>query len=169
VTAPDVLNLYAMTESLGIAVWIDGGWGVDALLGRQTRPHSDLDIAIEHRDVARLRAVLESHGYRDVPRDDTTPWNFVLGDAHGRLIDVHAFVFDERGEVVDGIMYPAASLAGSGTIAGRAVRCISADHLVKFHTGYAIRDTDRADVSALCERFGIELPPEYRRTEPESR
>lgn len=30
-------------------VWLDGGWGVDALLGRQTRPHDDMDIVIEQK------------------------------------------------------------------------------------------------------------------------
>ena len=33
-------------SELGIKVWIDGGWGVDALLGECTREHQDLDIMI---------------------------------------------------------------------------------------------------------------------------
>ncbi len=37
-------------ETAGLAFWIDGGWGVDALLGRQTRPHSDLDLAVHLAD-----------------------------------------------------------------------------------------------------------------------
>jgi lincosamide nucleotidyltransferase A/C/D/E len=78
-------------------------------------------------------------------------------------VDVHAFVFDSEGSVVDGIMYPAASLSGSGVIAGQPVKCIAADHLVKFHTGYPIRPSDRLDVAALCERFGVECPDEYRK------
>jgi len=44
---------------------------VDALLGRQTRSHDDLDV-VPFNDVPRLRALLESHGYRDVLRDDTS-------------------------------------------------------------------------------------------------
>ena len=35
----NVIDLLQKTESIGVDVWIDGGWGVDALLGRQTRPH----------------------------------------------------------------------------------------------------------------------------------
>jgi hypothetical protein len=42
-TAEDALAPYDLFRSQGITVWLDGGWGVDALLGRQTRPHSDLD------------------------------------------------------------------------------------------------------------------------------
>jgi lincosamide nucleotidyltransferase A/C/D/E len=161
-TAADVVELYSALEALGIVIWIDGGWAVDALLGRQMRPHSDLDIAVEERHVPRLRELLESRGYRDLPRDDTTRWNFVLADAQGRQVDVHAFVFDAAGNVVDGIMYPAASLTGTGTIAGRTVNCIAPQYLVQFHTGYPPRPTDCADVKALCERFKIDVPEEYR-------
>ena len=31
-------------------ICIDGGWGVDALLGRQTRLHEDLDLVIRRQD-----------------------------------------------------------------------------------------------------------------------
>ena len=46
-TSNDVIDLYTNLETLGIKVWVDGGWGVDALLGKQTRFHEDLDIAVE--------------------------------------------------------------------------------------------------------------------------
>src|SRR5262245_34325568 len=82
-TATDVCGLYARLRALGVDVWIDGGWGVDALLENQTRPHNDLDIVIQQKDVPKLRALLEAEGYGDVPRDDTSPWNFVLGDDTG--------------------------------------------------------------------------------------
>ena len=41
--------------------------------------------------------------------------------------------------------------------------CITPEWLVRFHTGYEIDATDRADVSAVCERFGIPVPREYLR------
>ncbi len=41
-------------NELGITVWIDGGWGVDALLGECTREHQDLDIMISWEDSAIL-------------------------------------------------------------------------------------------------------------------
>jgi hypothetical protein len=34
--------------------------------------------------------------------------------------------------------------------------------MVKFHSGYELRDKDFKDVSALCDRFGIDYPDEYR-------
>lgn len=74
------LALHDLFHSHGITVWVDGGWGVDALLGRHTRPHRDLDIALRHSDVPKLRALLGERSYQDVLRDDTRDCNFVLGD-----------------------------------------------------------------------------------------
>ena len=59
--------------------------------------------------------------------------------------------------------YPAESLMGRGTVKGRVVSCISPEWLVRFHTGYDVDATDWADVSALCERFGIIVPSDYAR------
>jgi lincosamide nucleotidyltransferase A/C/D/E len=165
-TSADVIRLYTGLDRAGIDVWIDGGWGVDALLGEQTRSHEDVDIVIQHEDVPRLREILEGKGYRDVERDDTSAWNFVLGDDDRHLVDVHAITFDVNrnglyGPVEMGIMYPAGSLTGVGTIGGLKVKCISAEYMVKFHMGYSLREVDFQDVSALCTRFGIDYPPEY--------
>ena len=162
----DVVDLYTRLTDLGIEVWIDGGWGVDALLGEQTRPHADVDIVVQQKDVPKLRELLERQGYVDVPRDDTSAWNFVLGDQRGRLVDVHVVTLDAAGNglygpVEDGVMYPAGSLMGRGVIDGYTVQCISAEHMVKFHTGYKLRETDFQDVAALCARFGIDYPEEY--------
>lgn len=47
--AETVIELLELFAENGIETVLDGGWGVDALLGFQTREHSDLDIAIPHR------------------------------------------------------------------------------------------------------------------------
>src|SRR4051812_46761814 len=44
-TAADVVELVRVLRVHNVDVVLDGGWGVDALLERQTRPHADLDIA----------------------------------------------------------------------------------------------------------------------------
>jgi len=51
---------------LGVEIWIDGGWGVDALLGEQSRSHQDLDIAIEEKDVPKLKEMLCGRGYKEI-------------------------------------------------------------------------------------------------------
>jgi lincosamide nucleotidyltransferase A/C/D/E len=160
--AEDAIALCYLFRAHGIVVWVDGGWGVDALLGRQTRHHSDLDIALRHSDVARLRALLEELGYRDVPRDDTRACNFVLGDDFGHQIDVHSFELDAQGNNVFGCEYRSEHLTGEGTIRGRAVKCIPPQNIIQFHTGYKIDQADAEDVKALCENFGIEMPEEHK-------
>lgn len=120
-TASEVIEIAQLLDQNRIDVWIDGGWGADALLGAQTRAHSDLDIAIRRRDVDRLRALLEARGYSDAPRNDTRDCNFVLGDGLGHQVDVHIYEFDSAGNHVYGIAYPAESLTGTGSVNGYSV------------------------------------------------
>jgi len=165
-TAADVISLYTELEALEVKIWVDGGWGVDALLGEQTRPHQDLDITVQERDVPRLRQLLQERGYRDIKLEEARPWNFVMGDENGREIDFHVIVLDDHGNGLygpreKGEIYPAASLSGTGSISGRTVRCISPYWSVKFHSGYKLKEKDFRDVSALCNRFGIELPESF--------
>lgn len=159
--ANDVIALLILFEEHHIPIWVDGGWGVDALLGEQTRPHDDLDIAMLHKDVPLLRSLLEAHGYKDVPRDDSWECNFVLGNEQGRLVDIHSCTFDESGNNIFGVAYPFDSLTGSGVIAGHPVRCIEPNWMVKFHTGYKLDENDYHDVKLLCKKYEIGIPPEY--------
>lgn len=160
-TAKDVVEFLQLCKENGIEVIIDGGWGVDALLGKQSRLHADLDIALEHKYVPKLRQLLKARGYQDVPRDDTRECNFVMGDDKSHEIDFHSFTFDEKGNHIFGIAYPLESLTGTGTINGYSVKCISPEWMVKFHTGYTLDENDYQDVLELCKKFGIAMPPEY--------
>jgi lincosamide nucleotidyltransferase A/C/D/E len=167
-TADDVCGFLDLMEAHGIRIWLDGGWAVDACLRAQTRRHSDLDIVIQQHDVAAAVAALERVGYSPVPRPDTRPWNFVLGDSAGHQIDFHVIVLVEDGRGIygppeNGDSWPAEALTGKGSINGRIVDCTTPEWLVRSHTGYSLDATDWADVSALCERFGIPVPPEYLR------
>ena len=47
VEAGDVLRIVDLLGDRGIDAWLDGGWGVGALLGEQMRPHKDVDIVVE--------------------------------------------------------------------------------------------------------------------------
>ncbi|UCB43774.1 MAG: nucleotidyltransferase family protein [Dehalococcoidales bacterium] len=167
-TSTDVIAFYTELDRMGIQIWIDGGWGVDALLGEQTRPHADLDIVIQQKDLQEVVELLEERHYQNVERDDTRPWNFVLVDNEGREIDFHVIVLDDKGNGIYGpteidFMYPTGSLSGTGKIDGCSVRCISPEYLAKFHTGYRCQEKDIKDVSALCQKFGIDYPEEYPR------
>jgi hypothetical protein len=166
-SAEDVLELVILFEKNGIEVILDGGWGVDANMGEQTRPHEDLDIAMPHRYVPLARALLEAIGYMDVPRSDTRDCNFVMGDEYGHLVDFHTYTFDEQGNLAFGLAYPPDSLTGTGSLLNHPVRCITPQWLVQFHTGYAIDANDFHDVNLLCQHFHLDLPDEYVAYQPE--
>lgn len=155
----EVVSLYQDLEQLGIKIWLDGGWGVDALLEEQTRPHSDLDITIEKINVPKLREFLSSKNYKDFPRDDTSDWNFVMGDEEGSLVDVHVIEFDESGNGIygpkeNGVTYPKSAFSGKGFIDGVEVRCLSPEYQLVSHSGYELKDKDYKDIAALKEKFG---------------
>ena len=160
-TAKGAVEIIKLLEGSGIEVYVDGGWGVDALLGEQTRRHEDLDIALPHRYVPLLRELLEARGYADMPRGDTRDCNFVLGDGNGHLVDVHSYTFDEAGMNIFGVTYERHHLTGAGVIGSYQVKCIPPKVMVEFHTGYEVDADDYHDVKALCERFDIPIPKAY--------
>lgn len=160
--ATDVIELYSLFGEHGIEIWIDGGWGVDALLGDQTRPHRDLDIAVRHSDVPLLCKLLEIRGYRHIVTGGSWACNFVLSDEQGRKIDIHSFELNAEGNNTSGVEYRAEHLTGQGRIGGCVVRCIAPEWTVKFHTGYPLDADDFQDVKAVCDRFGVDMPEEHK-------
>lgn len=155
-------------EELGVAVWLGGGWGVDALLGAQTRRHADLDIVLDEEAAEKLRTAILNLGFEDMETDDRTDWNFVMVDDQGHRIDFHVVDFDDRGAGIygppeRGVSFPASSFTGRGEICGREVHCLDAEFQVESHTGYEIDEGDIHDVLALCARFGLTIPSEYRK------
>ena len=160
-TAPVVIGIIQVFNQNGIEVIIDGGWAVDALLGEQTREHEDLDLAVFHQDVLKIRELFEAGGFQEIPQGDSWECNFVLGNDQGHLIDIHSCTFDKEGNHIFGVEYPYESLQGSGEINGFPVRCIPPEWLVDFHTGYDLDQNDYHDIKLLCEKFDIPLPIEY--------
>ncbi len=43
-TRENLWKILDLFEELSVTCWLDGGWGVDALYGKQTRDHRDIDI-----------------------------------------------------------------------------------------------------------------------------
>jgi lincosamide nucleotidyltransferase A/C/D/E len=160
-TAHNVIEIVQLLDRYCIGVYVDGGWGVDALLGKQTRTHADLDLAIEHKDSPQICALLEARGYSNVYRENSSDFNFVLGDDRGHQIDLHTYTFDAAGNHIYGIPYPLESLTGTGSVNGYIVKCISPEWVVKFHTGYQFDEDDYRDIKAICQHFKIEMPLEY--------
>jgi lincosamide nucleotidyltransferase A/C/D/E len=161
--AARVIDLLACLEASGISVWVDGGWGIDALLRKQTRDHDDLDLIVRLGDVARLQARLAERGYTAV--QGAPPTSFELVDAQGHQVDVHPVSFTPTGEGVyklesgEDWVYPASAFTGTGSILGREVACLTPEVALMGHTtGYALDRAHQRDVEALSERFKILLP-----------
>jgi lincosamide nucleotidyltransferase A/C/D/E len=91
----DVLEVLSCLRDAGVGVWIDGGWGIDALLGEQSREHDDLDVTILLTSSSHAAAALAALGF--VVVEDERPTRFVVRDDHDRRIDFHTITFDEMG------------------------------------------------------------------------
>ena len=162
----EAIDLLHALEAYDVEAIVGGGWGVDALLGRQTRPHADLDVWLAARTFERAVAGLVTAGMdRLFPWGDERPWNFVLHDGANRRLDLHLYELRpdgwvHYGSVATGEAFPADAFSGLGSIGGRAVRCESPEWSLKWHTGFPPRSVDRADMQLLCDCFELDLPPE---------
>lgn len=166
--AESAVRLLDALGSHGVDTCIGGGWGVDALLGRQTREHGDLDVWVTAVDAEPLFAALAQVGLdRILPVPGDRPWNFVVHDGGLLRIDLHFYEPVSHDRIHYGAFhgeqfFPADALAGRGIIGGARVRCEAPEWAVRWHTGYPIRPVDRHDVALLCERFALALPEAYR-------
>lgn len=162
--ASDVLTVLELLRSAGIRVHVAGGWGVDALIGEQSRPHADLDLAFDVADEDRLLVALHRAGLQLTT--DERPARFVLQDRDGRKVDFHPVVFDAagNGEQVGfgGVTYRYPSTEFThGRIEGQKVDCLSASLMIQFHLGYEPTEKDIRDMELLRDRLGIPLPFPY--------
>ena len=98
---------YDLLDQNGVRCWVMGGWGVDALLGRVTREHKDLDLLVLLSDLPRYADVVRRHGFqRKLEWSENQPidvnamhFDSAFVDAHpdGREIYVHVIDVDPRG------------------------------------------------------------------------
>ncbi|MFD3586360.1 nucleotidyltransferase domain-containing protein [Streptomyces sp. NPDC058683] len=158
-TGDDVLSILAVLRNVGVDIWIGGGWGIDALVGRQTRQHRDLDLMHRTGQEPAVVAALADAGF--VETLDWRPVRFVVTDPQGREIDLHPLVFAADGSAVQAspdpeqpFVYPASCFV-TGTILGSTVPCLSPEQQVYFHRGYEPTDHDRQDMARLRQAFGI--------------
>jgi lincosamide nucleotidyltransferase A/C/D/E len=168
-TSVALIEILAWIRGAGIDVWLDGGWGIDALLETQSRAHKDVDLIVALAEAEPLTTLLNGHGFR--LKDGGRLENYVLADDVGREVDVHVVAFDpqgngnyqmENGEVW---VFPAKGFSGRGRVHGVEVRCLSPEVAVACHaSGYTPQEKDFADMELLERRFGVELPTNLRRS-----
>jgi lincosamide nucleotidyltransferase A/C/D/E len=140
---------------------VDGGWGIDALVGRVTRTHDDLDLVVPLARADAIAEALRPVGFTE--RLDEPPARIVLSTPYDQRVDLHVVTPSERGmvqEVPGGGRFTYA-LHGEGTILGRTVRCLSAGMQVVTHSQYEPDEQDVADLTLLASATGESLPPPY--------
>ncbi|MEV0998050.1 hypothetical protein [Nonomuraea sp. NPDC050202] len=161
--ASAVLHVLETLRKAGCQVWVAGGWGIDALVGRITREHADLDLLHRVEQEPAVIAALESLGYAERTEGVVPgrPARFVMTGPGGREVDLHPLHFRPDGSALqrldDGggaLAYPAGVLV-TGEIAGVAVPCLSVAQQVHFHQGYTPRERDLLDMASLREAYGI--------------
>ncbi|MEV7533065.1 nucleotidyltransferase domain-containing protein [Streptomyces hydrogenans] len=97
-TGVNIADLFPVLDALRAADvphWVAGGWGVDALVGRQTREHRDVDLAFDASCQTAAMRALVSLGYRT--ETDQLPARVELAAPGRRWVDLHPVVFDAGG------------------------------------------------------------------------
>ena len=93
----EVKRVLQRLDEYSTRYWVLGGWGVDALVGRQTREHRDLDLAI---DAAQWDTCLDAVAALDYTLEtDWWPIRVELASSLG-WVELHPVRFAESGDGV---------------------------------------------------------------------
>lgn len=166
-SAVTAVELMRMTRDTGVRCHLVGGWGVDALIGRQTRLHDDLDLAYESLPGSgkALELAFSKRGYHRVSLEEVPHALFsvrvLLADGQGRSLDLLPILpFDrsapfeqpaESGRVALPHIPQEAFVVGSlgRRSAPMAVSCLSADFQLASRQAYELRPSDRHDLARI--------------------
>jgi lincosamide nucleotidyltransferase A/C/D/E len=160
--AEQVLEILEVLDTLGVEYWLAGGWGVDAVVGSQTRSHDDLDIILEDFSVCApvVSAALKEMGFRVVERSHRETWmpdQWLLKDEGTRRVDLVSLDWDRltAGLKAEGalVSQTAEGVTGvtftEGRIGSRVVPCLSALAQRLFRSDFEHRSIDRLDLAQL--------------------
>jgi len=145
-----------------------GGWAVDFHIGRITRAHADIDIAVWAHDQPRLAALLIATTWRHRPDPDEDGYTcyqrgnlrlevaFIARDAEGQI---YTPLRSGRGE------WPSDSFGDAvGQVEGVRARVVSLASLLADKSvpraDPTTREKDRADVASLRQRSEATVPPQ---------
>src|SRR5579884_1303292 len=114
-------RLFEGADRIGMPIWLESGWAIDARLGRVTREHEDIDIAYPCERHEDYLALIESLGFG---RHQQEEYGFLSW--RGEVLLDSECCRNSAGEY-NFADYPPGScpLAEEGTLAGRRVRCTS--------------------------------------------
>lgn len=174
-SAEQLLEIRSELNNLGIKIWIDGGWGVDALLGKETRPHKDMDFIADKKFYSQIRNYFTEKGYKVSKEEPDDRWHFIMDGPGGQLDIMLVGLLEEGGASYEPVgldveAFPAFAFEGRGSINGVEVECISAKYRllcltkgfgVVGRTGYVFSEKDYDDLKAISNKFNIPMPEEF--------
>jgi lincosamide nucleotidyltransferase A/C/D/E len=152
----EVVEILRLLGAAGAQPWIAGGWGVDALVERQTREHRDLDVMVLADHLEDALAALCANGFQ-VSRD-RLPGQVELDDGI-RIVKLHPVHPDGSGgwwqatPEAGRLTYPAGSIVG-GLVGGHTVRCASPGLARQVQPGNLLGELDGHDFALLAEMLG---------------
>src|SRR5215218_2310816 len=155
-TLSDVMSVIDAARSVGCRFWLEGGWGMEALVGHQTRPHRDVDLDFDADFEDAILAALAELGY--VVETDWRPNRVELAAPGSRWVDLHPLVIhadcNARQAALDGGWHEFdKSWFTTGSLGGEPVPCVSLEAQRLFHSGYELRRVDLLDLAQL-DRLG---------------
>ena len=153
-------RVVAVMRAADIAVWLFGGWGLDARLGRITRDHGDVEFWVERGQAQSSKTLLIAAGAIVLPTQppaesceftwDGVPFSTAYFDRQpdgtitlqGRWSDwkLPAESFGDDPGMLDGLVVPA--MSATGMLAMK-------EQFPALRHGRPWRDKDRADIETL--------------------
>jgi len=168
VDATDVVEITSLLRGAGAEVKLLGGWACDALLGKQTREHGDVDLLLRDADREQALQTLEQAGFERIYTFDSPPLaaNVVELTDHRlrRCASLHfTDLSSDEPWGFRGILRARLSEAGfdpdeqfaTGTVGGREVDCLSPPAQLVLHSLHEPNETQRRDMQLLKTRFSL--------------
>lgn len=155
-TKDNLFKVLDILEDLKIKYWVEGGWGVDILTGKQNRNHRDIDIDFDSSKEDVLLSKLEKIGYKI--ETDLRPTRIELYHPDLGYLDLHPLILNEDGTAkqvaLDGSFYEFEKNWFTEVVFdGRIIPCYSYDAQKLFHSGYDLREVDYIDLKNLEDKF----------------
>lgn len=156
--ANKVVSIYKFLLKNSIPSWLDGGWAVDALAHKQTRPHQDVDFLIPIKYTNKLINLFLHEGFI-IDEDETElPYRLVVvNPSEFVMVDFHLVIKQKDNSMIFRITnykenapsydytYSSEGLSGVGKINDEEIPCITLDEQIRCRTSrkYSFEDPDR--------------------------
>ncbi len=179
VTEREVMDMSGALEDAGVPFWLAGGWGVDALVGHQTRRHDDIDIVVDDfaNYAGTARAVFESLGFEMRHEMHFALWmpdRWQMADNQLRVVDLLSIDWGKLAAAL-GVAAEVAREAhdrlgksggddlscrvfSQGRVGGQSVPCLSVEAQLLYHSGFEPSRAQRHDIALLKRLRGPGQP-----------